>query len=134
MAGNGALWVGGFGEVFPVAARTGIEGAGVSVGLVRDLAFGAGDLWVVSGQETGQQSVRSALRRVDVRSRLIRTTIAAQSNPVAVEVAAGTVWLASGTTVRRVDPDTDRVTGAIDVGASVTDLAGDADGVWVAVK
>ena len=132
-AGNGSLWVGGFSEVFPVAA-SGIEGAGVRTGLVRDLAVGAGSLWVASGQETGQQGVRSALRRVDPRSRLIRSTIAAGVNPVAVEVAAGSVWLASETTVRRVDPADDRVTAAIGVGASVTDLAGDTDGVWVAVK
>lgn len=131
---DGDLWVGGFATVFPVDTRSGIEGAGVSVGRVTDLAFGAGSLWVASGQENGQQGARAALRRVDVRSRLIRTTISIGSSPVAVVVAGRSVWVAGGSTLRRVDPETDRVTDAIPIGASPTALAGDADGVWVAVR
>jgi YVTN family beta-propeller protein len=134
VAVNGNLWVGGFSQVFPIAARSGIEGTGITVGRVNDLAFGAGGLWVVSGSETGQQGVRTALRRVDLGSRLVRTTIALGSSPVAVEVAGGSVWLASGKAIRRIDPESDQVTQTIPVGASPTDLAGDVDGVWVAVK
>jgi YVTN family beta-propeller protein len=131
---NGNLWVAGYSQVFPIAARSGIEGTGITVGLVRDLAYGAGSLWVVSGMETGAQGVRTALRPVDVRSRVIRTTIALGTNPVAVDVAAGSVWLASGKTIRRVDPENDQIVDTVPVGATPTDLAGDVDGIWVAVK
>jgi YVTN family beta-propeller protein len=131
---KGNLWVAGYSQVFPIAARSGIEGTGITVGLVRDLAYGAGSLWVVSGSETGAQGVRTALRRVDVRGRVIRTTIAPGTNPVAVEVAGHSVWLASAETIQRVDPENDQIIDAIPVGATLTDMAGDVDGIWVAVK
>ena len=115
---NGNLWVGGYSQVFPIAARSGIEGTGITVGLVRDLAFGAGSLWVVSGLETGQQGVRDGAAARRRPSRVIRTTIALGTNPVAVEVADGSVWLASGKTIRRVDPENDQVIEAIPVGAT----------------
>jgi YVTN family beta-propeller protein len=134
VAWNGDLWVGGYSQVFPIDARSGIERTGIRVGLVRDLAFGSGSLWVISGLETGQQRVRTGLRRVDVRGRIVRNQIALGSNLLAVDVAAGSVWLASGTTIRRVDPENDQVVEEIPIGVTPTDLAGDVDGVWVAVK
>jgi hypothetical protein len=131
---NGNPWVGGFTHVFPISARTGNEGTGIRVGEVRDLAFGGGSLWVVSGLETGAQGVSTALRRVDVRSRVVQTTVALGSNPVAVAVADGSVWLAGGRGIQRVDLENDQLIEAISLGSSPTDLAGDVDGVWVAVK
>jgi YVTN family beta-propeller protein len=134
IAVNGNPWVGGFSQVYPIAARSGIAGTGVPVGQVRDLAFGAGSLWVVSGLETGQQGVRTALRRVDTGGRVVLSTISLGSNPVAVAVAGGSAWVASGQSIQRIDPSNDQVVDTIPVGANPTDLAGDADGVWVAVK
>jgi YVTN family beta-propeller protein len=130
------VWVAGASQAFPIAPASQIPGAGAIVGVVRDLAFGAGDLWVVSGAPGHQGGVAEALRRVDRESRLIELEIPVGSDPVAVAVAAGSVWAASRSdgTVYRVEPTQNKVVEMIRTGASPTALAADADGVWVAVR
>jgi DNA-binding SARP family transcriptional activator/DNA-binding beta-propeller fold protein YncE len=135
---GGEAWVAGANQVFPIAARTGIPGSGITVGSpVLDLAPSTGSLWVISGAPAAA-TTHEALRRIDLRDRLVRTTIRVGSDPVAVAAGGGSIWAASGSdgTIDRVDPAQDggRVVDTIQVGASPTALAADEDGVWVAVR
>ncbi len=127
-------WVAGADDVFPIAARSGIPGDAVNVGGVRGLAFGADSLWVVSGGPGHIGGVRQALR-VDMDSRLIQTTIATGSDPVAVAGGASSIWVASRSEKRiyRVDPAENRVVDTLRLGSSPVALAADDNGVWVAV-
>jgi hypothetical protein len=132
---DGSAWVAGYDHVFPIGADSGIADAGIVVGPARDLAFGDGSLWVVSGGRM-DQGVAMALRRVDLRGRLVDATIDVDVNPVAVAFAGGSIWVASKgkETVQRVDPLTNRVVETIRLGAIPTELAGGRTGVWVAVR
>ena len=132
----GEAWVAGANQVVPIAARTGIAGSGITVGSpVLDLAPTAGSLWVISGAPAAA-TTQGALRRIDLRDRLVRTTITVGSDPVAVAAARGSIWAASGSdgTIDRVDPAREQVVDTIHVGASPTALAADEAGVWVAVR
>jgi DNA-binding beta-propeller fold protein YncE len=131
---DGNAWVAGGDSVFPIAAETTVRGSGASVGVVQDLAFGAGSLWVVSGIPGHVGGIVQALRRVDPYTGIPQATIAVGSDPVSVAVAADSVWVAdrSDGIIERVDPARDRVVDTIAVGAKPTALAYDEDGVWVA--
>jgi streptogramin lyase len=131
---EGNAWVAGGDRVFPIAAATEVPGPGGRVGLVQDLAFGAGSLWVVSGWPGHVGGIVQALRRVDPYTGLVQETIGVGSDPVSVAVAAGSVWVAdrSDGIIERVDPARNRVVDTIAVGAKPTALAPDEDGVWVA--
>jgi DNA-binding SARP family transcriptional activator/streptogramin lyase len=133
---DGQVWVAGAYEVFPITAATGIPGTGASVGVVRDLAFGAGSLWVVSGGPAHVGGVSQALRRLDPHTGLVQATIPVGSDPVAVAIAGGSVWVAARTDgkIERVDPKTNRVVKTIAVGAKPIALAPEDDGVWAAVR
>jgi DNA-binding SARP family transcriptional activator/streptogramin lyase len=134
---DGEAWVAGSsyaGCVFPINGRTGAAGSGIDVGgPIHDLALDGGSLWVLSGGAVREQPY-PALRAVDLHDRLVRTTVAVGNDPVAVVVAAGSIWVASGSdeTISRVDPSRGRVVETIKLGASPTALAVDRDGVWVA--
>jgi DNA-binding SARP family transcriptional activator len=133
---GGNAWVAGANQVFPIAARTGNWSPGIAVGSpVLDLAPTAGSLWVISGAPV-VATTQEALRRIDLRDRLVHTTIPVGSDPVAVAAAGGSIWAASGSdgTIDRVDPAKERVVDTIEVGATPTALAADEDGVWVAVR
>jgi DNA-binding SARP family transcriptional activator/streptogramin lyase len=132
---DGKVWVAGADQVFPIMAETPIPGSGIKVGVVRDLAFGAGSLWAASGAAGHVGGVVEALRRVDPHTGLVLATITVGTNPVSVAVAAGSVWVASESdgVVERVDPAQDRVVDTIAVGAKPIALAPEDDGVWVAV-
>ena len=101
---------------------------------MRGLAFGVGSLWVVSGGPGHIGGVRQALRRVDTETRLIQTTIPVGSDPVAVAVAAGSVWVASRSdrAIARVDAEQNRVVDTLRLGSAPIALAADQNGVWVA--
>jgi DNA-binding SARP family transcriptional activator len=131
---DGEVWVGGTSDVFPIAADSGIPGAGIPVGTISDLTFGAGTLWVVSGTPV-HAGADQALRRLDLRNQMIRNTINVGNNPIRVAAAAGSIWVASRSdaTVYRVNPHEDRATGTIPVGSTPSALAADRSGVWVAV-
>jgi DNA-binding SARP family transcriptional activator/streptogramin lyase len=135
---DGQVWVAssGFaGYVFPMDGRSGRSGPGIAVGgPVHDLALAAGTLWVLSGGAVMEQP-HPALRAVDVHDRLVRTTIAVGSDPVAIVAAGDSLWVASANdeTVARVDPSRARLVSTVKLGAHPTALAADRDGVWVAV-
>jgi DNA-binding SARP family transcriptional activator/DNA-binding beta-propeller fold protein YncE len=131
---NGEAWVAGYDDVFPIETGTGVPGAGILVGLVRDLAFGAGSLWAVCTRNINQR-IGTALRRVDLHGRVVEATINVGNDPVAVALAGGSIWVASRSeqAIRRVDPGENRVVQTTPLGAQPTALAADADGIWVAV-
>jgi DNA-binding SARP family transcriptional activator/streptogramin lyase len=131
-----AAWLAGSLDVLSIPAATGTPGIAIAVGAARDLAFGAGSLWVVSGGPGHIGGVKQRLRRVDVESRLVQTTIEVGSDPVAVAVAAGSVWIASRSdrALVRVDPREDRAVQTLRLGSAPVALARDEDGVWVATK
>jgi DNA-binding SARP family transcriptional activator len=133
---DGQLWVGGAYEVFPIAAKTRIPGTGATVGVVRDLAFGSDSLWVLSGGPAHAGGVVQRLRRIDPHTRLVQATIPVGGDPVAVAVAADSIWVAARADgmIERVDPDQNRVVEKIRVGAKPVALAPDSDGVWVAAR
>jgi DNA-binding SARP family transcriptional activator len=126
-------WVAGAGDIVPIAAASGTPGGPISAGAARGLAFGDGTLWVVSGGPGHIGGVKQALRRVNLESRLVETTIPAGGDPVAVTVADGSVWVAgrSDKAVFRVDPEQNRVVETLRLRSTPTDLAPDDRGVWV---
>jgi DNA-binding SARP family transcriptional activator len=128
-----AAWVAGSGDVVPIEAVSGIPGAPISVGSARGLTFSDGSLWVVSGGPGHIGDVKQALRQVNPQSHLVEATIPAGGNPVAVTVAAGSIWVAGGTdkAVFRVDPAQNRVVDTLRLRSSPTDLAPDERGIWV---
>jgi DNA-binding SARP family transcriptional activator len=132
----GQVWVAGADSVFPIAPETGIPDPGTTLGVVRDLAFGAGSLWVVSGLPTQVGGVSQALRRLDPHTGLVQTTIPVGSDPVAVAIAGDSIWVAARTDglIERVDPRQNRVVEKIPLGAKPIALTAGEDGVWVAVR
>jgi DNA-binding SARP family transcriptional activator/streptogramin lyase len=131
---DAAAWVAGSLDVFAIPAESHVPGEAIPVGAVRDLTFGAGSLWVVSGGPGHIGGVKQRLRRVDLESRLIQTTIPVGSDPVAVAVAAASVWVASRSdwAIARVDPQQDRVVETLKLGSAPVALAADENGIWVA--
>jgi DNA-binding SARP family transcriptional activator/DNA-binding beta-propeller fold protein YncE len=132
---EGAVWVAGYREVFPIEASTPrIPRSGIVVGLASSLTFGDGSLWVVSGGQM-DQGVVPALRRLDLHGHLVEATINVGSDPIAAASAGGSVWVASrgDRAIRRVEPARDQVVNTIQLGGQPSALAADADGVWVAV-
>jgi DNA-binding beta-propeller fold protein YncE len=127
-------WVAGSRDVTRIAARSGVPESPISVGAARGLAFGAGSLWVVSGGPGHAGGVKQALRRVDVDSGLVQTTIRVGSDPVDVAVAGGSVWVASRSdrALVRVDAAENRVVETLRLDSMPVALAADEDGVWVA--
>jgi DNA-binding beta-propeller fold protein YncE len=131
----GEVWVAGYDEVFPINPRTGDVGSGIRIGHARDLAFGAGSLWVVSGSDINQR-LGPALRRVDLPGREVEGKVDVGRDPVAVDWAGGSIWVASrgDRTIKRVDPERNAVVKTIPLGAPPKALAADGEGVWVAVE
>jgi DNA-binding SARP family transcriptional activator/DNA-binding beta-propeller fold protein YncE len=129
------VWVAGSssaGYVFPITdPQTGIAVGGP----IRDLAPYAGSLWVLSGNPVVELP-RPALRAVNLHDQLIRTSVTVGKDPVALAVAAGSIWVANGTdkTISRVDPSRGRPVKTIKLGVNPTAIAADRDGVWVAVS
>jgi streptogramin lyase len=131
---KGSAWVGGLDRVFPIeAADPDVVGAAIVVGRVHSMTFSAGSLWVVSGGHW-DQGIPIALRRVKVDGGEI-DQIDAGGDPVAVASGGGSIWVGSGTdrTIRRIDPATNFPVATTPLGAPATALAGDPEGVWVAV-
>jgi YVTN family beta-propeller protein len=132
---DGKVWVAGARDVFPIDAITANPGAGVPIGVVRDLAFGFRSLWAVSGGPAHMNGVVQALRRIDPHTEFVQETIPVGSDPIGVAVAGDSVWVASRTdgTVVRVDPAQNRVVDTITLGSAPSALVADDAGVWVAV-
>jgi DNA-binding SARP family transcriptional activator/DNA-binding beta-propeller fold protein YncE len=135
---NGRLWVAGSGSaayVFPIADRTRAVGSGIPVGgPIRGLAFVGDTLWVLSGGPAFDLTP-PAVRSVDVRDQLVRSTVTVGKDPVGVAAAADSIWVANrgDRTISRVDPSRGGVVATIKLGARPAALTGDREGVWVAV-
>jgi DNA-binding SARP family transcriptional activator/streptogramin lyase len=130
---DGELWVAGEAGVFPISTETGASGAGIELGVVRDLAFGAGSLWVVSGGPGHRGGIGQALRRIDPETGIPIATIPVGNDPVSVAAAAGSIWVAarSDRMVERVDPVSNSVVARILVAGEPIALIPDNGGVWV---
>jgi hypothetical protein len=131
---DGELWVAGEAGVFPITTETAAPGTGIELGVVRDLAFGAGSLWVVSGGPGHRGGIGQALRRIDPETGIPLATILVGNDPVAVAAAAGSIWVAarSDRMLERVDPTSDLVVARIHVAGEPIALDPDTGGVWVA--
>jgi hypothetical protein len=132
---DGAAWAAGANQVVPIDAASGIPSTEAIVGVVRDVSYGDGSLWVVSGGPA-HADVAQALRRVDPVTRLVQATIGVGSDPVSVAAAAGSVWVADRTdgTIERVDTAHNRVAATIRVSGKPTALSAGTNGVWVAAR
>jgi streptogramin lyase len=132
--GDGAAWVAGYHDVFPIEPTAPVAGPGIVVGVAKSLAFADESLWVVSEGQM-DQGIVPALRRLDLQGHLVEATINVGSDPGAVVSAGGSIWVATARdrAIRRVRAADDRVVETIRLGAQPTALAADARGVWVAV-
>jgi YVTN family beta-propeller protein len=94
----------------------------------RELAVGAGSLWVL-GDELDRR-----LWRLDARSGKVQATIALSFPPRSAVVAGGTVWITDALhdTVVPVDVRSNRVLPAIGVGRGAAGIAASDGAVWVA--
>jgi streptogramin lyase len=132
---DGQAWVGGFDEVSAIRNGSTTPGAGQIVGLVRNLAFGMGSIWAVSGELT-TQGIPVKLRRIDPETGMIEQSISVGAAPVAVAAAGAWVWVEdrTGRAIQRIDPATNSVVDTIPLGEPPVALAAEADGVWVVVE
>ena len=132
-AGDGAVWVSGFGAVTRIDAATGHVAATIKTPRTNDfshITVGEGAVWA-----TGE----GAVYRIDPRTNQVIATIRVGDGPVfGVAVGAGRVWVsvptpASGPgVVIEINPSTNRVTGPpIKVGPGPIDVSYGQNAVWV---
>ena len=124
----GRVWVGGLDRrLVSVDAASGEVERTVDLGgAPRGVAIAAGDVWV---------SLRDAgtVVRVDGESGEELERISIDGQPWPVAAGGGFVWVATGEgRLLRIDPGTDRVTGAATVGPNPRAIAVADDAVWVA--
>jgi YVTN family beta-propeller protein len=90
-----------------------------------DVAAGDGSVWVTN-------SFKKELVRIDERVGTKPDDAYALSiEPVAVAVGGGSVWVAGGKTLVRIDPATGEPQKSITLSSDATDLAYGAGGIWV---
>ena len=112
----------------PVLTR--VERRGGSTALARfdgrvvDLAAGEGDLWVI------EKATRTRLLRIDPASGAIEKFAPVRSAHQ-VTVGGGSVWLATGRNVTRLDVSSLRRIATIPTGGSIAKLEAGAGAVWV---
>ncbi len=123
-------------EATPVSPVTPHITATIPVGsFPRDVAVGAGAVWVAVNDFSEGEPETHSLLRIDPETNEIVATISVNS---AGNVAVGSdaVWTIDSAegpqdTVLRIDPATNEVAATIPVGSYASDVAVDATGVWV---
>ncbi len=129
--GAGSVWVANIGDdsVTQIGARSRRVAGSVSPGIRIDgLAAGRSGVWVAD-------DARSTARVIDPDFRSVAHSVPIEGDspgerrPVAVTAAA--VWIASGTGLARVDPETRRTIAKPLVGTEPNGIAVGAGGVWV---
>jgi YVTN family beta-propeller protein len=126
--GEGGLWVTTWFRILRIDRNRNAIAARVDLPFdPRDVAAGAGAVWVVNG--TG-----NSVWILDPETNRVVDRIPVGLEPVAVAVGAGSVWVANRRdgTVSRIDPERGAVTATIRVGGAPTDIAAGAEAVWVA--
>src|SRR5215207_6096744 len=106
---------------------------------ITEVAFGAGSVWVSSGDyypgPVGRRQPGDVMLRVDPRTNRVVDRIPVDS-PSGLAFGHGSVWVTSAGygTVSRIDPETGEVTAKIDVGRGAVDIAADerSGAVWIA--
>jgi YVTN family beta-propeller protein len=128
-AGEGAIWATTSFGVLRVDPRRNRLAARVQLPFdPRDIAVGAGAVWIANG--TG-----NSVWVLDPDTNRVVDRIPVGLEPVAIAVGAGTVWVANrrGGSVSRIDPRRGEVTATIEVGGRPEDVAVGPAGVWAAV-
>lgn len=99
------------------------------------LATGVGVIWVAApvhvDDDPAVGNASGWIGRLDPRLATLRVTQVHGDPPAQVAVGAGSVWVAGGRTLRRVDPRSGRVTASVRIGRYVGDVAASARSVWV---
>jgi DNA-binding beta-propeller fold protein YncE len=106
---------------------------------ITEVAFGAGSVWVSSGDyypgPVGRRQPGDVMLRVDPRTNRVVDRIPVDS-PSGLAFGHGSVWVTSAAygTVSRIDPQTGEVVAKIEVGRGAVDIAVDesSGAVWVA--
>ena len=95
----------------------------------KDVAVGAGAIWVTS-------QLDDTVSRIDPATNRVTTTIPVGRGAAGVAFGADSVWVANEVdgTVSRIDPETLRVVGTIEVDGSPDEIAADNDSVWVVAR
>jgi YVTN family beta-propeller protein len=95
---------------------------------IRELAIGAGSLWVLG------DGLDRRMWQLDARTGDMQKTIALRFPPTSAAVAGGAVWITDGVNDRvvPVDVDTGRALAAVPVGRGASGIAAGARSVWVA--
>jgi YVTN family beta-propeller protein len=95
----------------------------------KDVAVGAGAVWVTS-------QLDDTVSRINPATNRITATIPVGRGAAGVAFGAGSVWVANEVdgTVSRIDPKTLGVVGMIDVDGSPDEITADDDSVWVAAR
>ena len=104
-----------------------------------EVAFGAGSMWVSSGDfypgSVSRRSPGDVVLRIDTHTNQVVDRVAVD-RPSGLDFGHGSVWVTSAGygTVSRIDPETGKVTAVIEVGRGVVDIATDENSgdVWVA--
>jgi hypothetical protein len=132
-AGDGALWVSGFGVVYRVDPASGRVVARIRTpGIAEDgsIALGGGSVWVTAGIGAG------GVYRVDPLTGRVAASIHLGGSPMGIAVGAGRVWvtrpLQGPGQLLRIDPLTDRVAGPpVKVGPGPGQVIYGLHAVWV---
>jgi streptogramin lyase len=123
--------------------RTGEEVAAIPLegfsANITEVAFGAGSVWVSSGdyypEPAGGKQPDDVVLRVDPRTKRVVDRIPVYTSS-GLAFGHGSVWVTSATygTVSRIDPETGEVAAKIEVGRGAVDIASDesSGAVWVA--
>jgi serine/threonine-protein kinase len=128
-AGEGAVWATtNFGTVRVDPSRNAVVARVALPFDPRDIAVGAGAVWIANG--TG-----NSIWVVDPDTNRVVDRIPVGLEPMGVAVGEGAVWVANRRdgTVSRIDPQRGAVTATIHVGGHPEDVAVGPGGVWVAV-
>ena len=107
---------------------------------VTEVTFGAGSVWVSSGDiysgPVSDLEPGGVVFRIDPQTNRVVDEIGVKDTPTGLTFGHGSVWVTSAPygIVSRIDPDTDEVVARIEVGRGAVDIATDesSGAVWVA--
>jgi hypothetical protein len=107
---------------------------------ITEVAFGAGSVWVSSGDSypgpVSDLEPGGVVFRIDPQTNRVVDQIRVKDTPSGLTFGHGSVWVTSAPygIVSRIDPDTDEVVAKIEVGRGAVDVATDESSgtVWVA--
>jgi YVTN family beta-propeller protein len=121
-----AVWTATSGErVVRIEPRTNAAVAEAAVSFPVSVAAGPDAVWVGTYPDS--------VWRIDPATTTVAGTVATEGGADGVAIGLGSLWIADGRWVLRVDPRTNAVTNRIRVGALAVDVAADENAVYVVV-